>query len=239
MLIRTKCLAPEDSGGGSGGAPAPAPADAGITPQAPGDEPANPSKRELVDMRKELRDVRSALGSFTQMLQQMGRTPPAAPAESQSAAPQVDAPRGAQSSSEVAELRAELAFKDAVAERGIAGKQRKALERLWKSEQPQNLDGWLTETVESFGWGKGETPAATAAPSTPAPVSEPARIPPGTSNTGAPGADARTAIPTDIMLVDGGVFRAMSPEERRQRAEAFKRERTGSHNPFAARKTAK
>ena len=234
MLVRKLCAAEDSAGGGSAAAEAAVTTQAATTADAapvaavPGDEPAVPSKREWVDFRREQRELSGLLKSLQASA---GKTPAAATKEAaKDAAPDVV------TRAELQALRDENAIGRAVGDLGISPAHRARVEKLWRAEteRPADVAAWVRATADEFGMVPTK-PAAAAAP--PARTEPAAKLPPGTSNTGAPGADARTALPSDVTLIEGHAWKQLTDVEKKQRWESQKRERLGNYNPFAARKT--
>jgi len=159
------------------GADAPKPAgEASTTPAttaaAVSDEPLL-NKKEIVELRKETRETRDLVKQFLAKVD--GALPAASPATT--SASKSDTP-----TDDIKALRAEMAFKEAVADIGIplTRDQRQKLWKLHQAESPPDVGAWLNETVAAFGM----KPGAATAPTTPA---QSATTPPiASSNGGAP-----------------------------------------------------
>lgn len=222
-------MADEDQGGTP--PPAAPPSDGGSPPNSGGSDEQIRNFKEFVEARKEVRGVAKELVEVKTMLQSFQSfLNKAEPVKSQTP-PQAAVTSAPAANAEVQQLRQELALKEALADRGITDVgQRKAIERLYRAEGPQDIGQWLGDTVSQFDSFKKppEVKAAEPAPGTVAP----AKIPPGTSNTGPSGGDKRTLIPTDILQIDGEVWRGMSTEEKRSRWQQHKRSSLGDFNPF-------
>jgi hypothetical protein len=224
----------EIDGGGTTPPAAGAAADAaaGTTPSqpttAPGsDELAQPSKREWVEFRKDVREVLTHLRAAPRQEGQpaAGRTPAA------QAAPAAATPWGASE---------QLAFRDAIEESEIkvTVAQRKVLERLYRMDAPTISDpiAWVRENTETLGW-RARTPAAApvaAAPAAAAPA--PARQ----HDPGAPTGTAAgtTAIPDDPALLPQSVIDKMTPAEAKAHWQRWQASQRGFRHPFAAAREA-
>jgi len=109
---------------------------------------------------------------------------------------------------QLAQLRAEMALKDALSDRGVT-KEKALVMRLWKSEKPADVGVWLDETLRSI---KDVVPAAV--PSA-VPAAVPAAVPPplGQSNQGAPVRGANQGAPTKLTAMSEGEVQAMHPND--------------------------
>ena len=196
--------------------PAGADAPAGTGTAAPSTQPEKPADassqpevwRNVDEIKKALAEV-NALRS--QLRDTLGRTPGGSK----------DAPVPAPVADPVAELRAEMALKDAVADAGL-GQYRKRIEKLWRAENPPDVDSWLKATAEEMGWSTGGAPAKPAqipATETPPPTTATSR-----SIASHPGALTKEQI-------DG-----MSDVELKSHWEAFKKASGHFVHPGAAHK---
>lgn len=190
------------------------------------ERPAN--LREVVEMRKENRAIAKKLDDVLAAIQAPKTTP--SPAEAKRSE---QAASGTDVSAELAKLKADLALKDALADRGLDKGQRKIVERLFAAERPPNVDEWLDATLESLG-PKQPAPAA-AAPTTAA--TAPAGAP---SNTGAPAGGRGLQLPSNAALLPKEVLDSMSDAEAVRYYETIKRAAGPIQgNPFAFKKLAR
>lgn len=105
---------------------------------------------------------------------------------------------------------------------------RALIERLYKSESPENVETWLADTVAMFGLDKKPDPKTETQKVSPAPVAP---------DTGPAGLDRKNHLPDDILQVDGAVFRAMSPQEKDAYVQRYKRSRGMDVNVFAEKRS--
>ena len=127
----------------------------------------------------------------------------------------------------MAELRRELAFKDALSESGIvftAG-QRTRLAKLYAADKPSDATVWLATEIEGLGL-KPATPPAAAAPAGAAPAK-------GKSDTGAPGLAGRMSLPGNVLDAKKSDLEGMSHAEIKK---WFEQSTNRSGNPWARSK---
>lgn len=163
---------------------------------------------EIKDTLKEVRELRRQLQEAT------GRTPKPAetPASATTTAP----------ADPVAELRAEMALKDAIADADL-GQHRKRVERLWRAERPQDVAVWLKATAEEMGWKPGtETPV----------VKTPDQVPPTETPPPSPATQGRS-IPSNPSALTKEQIEGMSEKELKAHWEAFKRSSGTFVHPLA------
>jgi len=185
---------PTGSPGADASAPAPTPAP---------DGPKFAQLEEVVGLRKEVRKLTDLVASLNKPADQ-APTPKPKKAE----------PDGAVDVSAIeAKWERKLALKDAIADLGI-GAHRKAIERLYAAENPDDPASWLAQTAAEFGWAKPAPAPATPATPTPPPTPKPTPAP-GTSNLGPPGAESKLPLPDNIMQADLGALRGMSKADRK------------------------
>ena len=190
MLHRVgKLMAPEDSAGPGGTPPATppegaAPATPPVTPPE-SEVPANPSKADWKSYAVTQRKVLDALTAIADKL----NGPPPAPKEEKTQTPATPA-ASLKPADEVAQLRAEMALRDALADAGVTNAQhRKALEKMWRQDHPADAGAWVTEQVAILGWAPKTAPAEAPKPIVP---------PIAPSNTGAPATpNGRAELPAN------------------------------------------
>lgn len=126
--------------------------------------------------------------------------------------------------SDVAELRAELTLRDALADMGISprAKQRKIISDQYRMDRPDDVGSWLEEMSDALNLRSSKPIAAT--------VGHAPNIAPQATNLGAPQREERV-IPRDVRQIAPTDWAAMTPLERRDRFnDTMKAE--GRGNPF-------
>lgn len=177
-----------------------APADAAPagTPAPGADAQAQAAPADGADARR-WQDTFKRINDLEKLVK--GVLPVAAPKSEQK--PETQAAPADAAMQRVAELERRLALKDAFEDLGIkAGPAREVLEMAVKAANPEDVRGFIERYAGSFG-----APAA--------PASAPAQAAPRT-NTGAPAADPRTALPSDPRLMPKGVWQGLDPAERKK-----------------------
>lgn len=111
--------------------------------------------------------------------------------------------------SEVAQLRQELALKDAALEHGLTKEQRQRLDRLFKAEQPRDVEDWVGKTVAEMGWKKD--PDATKTTTKVDPTKPKVR-----TDLGAAGRSEGGQLPEDVTAIDPATWKSLTPQERRE-----------------------
>jgi hypothetical protein len=139
------------------------------------------------------------------------------------------------------ELEALRAQVDAQARRGLirdyadevgAKVSRKMLDRVVKLSQledPEDVHSWLSETFNEMGLIKAEAkeePKKAARPPDGRPVSP-------VTNSGTPAVDMTTNLPLNPMRIDPAMFKGMSSQERKDRAEKYLSSLGFNSNAFA------
>lgn len=114
----------------------------------------------------------------------------------------------AKAPNEVETLRAELAFKDVVAEVAphLTRAQRERLQKLIPNERPGDLESWVRSEVAAVGWDKPATSPATPPAKTPEQAKQ-------VTNPGAPGVGGRGIDPQTLGRSD---WPALSASEARK-----------------------
>lgn len=169
---------------------------------AQGDEWRNPA--EIKNALKELRALKAEVAS----LKSTG-----------------SAPRKAEPMSDVAELRAELTLRDALADMGLSprAKQRQIISAQYRMDRPDDVAGWLEEMSDALN-------LRTSKPAPVGVVGHPTITAPQATNLGAPQREERV-IPRDVRQIAPTDWAAMTPLERRDRFnDTMKAE--GRGNPF-------
>lgn len=119
---------------------------------------------------------------------------------------------------EVEALRAELAFKDLVADAAghLTRAQREALSQLHSMERPGNSEQWVAQKVAAMGWSR----EATAKPNEGQKTATPEKAS-HVTNTGAPGSSGGPANLADAVK-DAKVYMSLSPADRKKAWDAYK-----------------
>ena len=187
-----------------------------IAPDAGGgaDEPAQPSKREWADYRKEQRETQKKLDANTTALAALvastktGEKPKATETKT---APTADEATGALRV-ELDGLKSRQAFQDALDETDVplTKPQRKRLQSMFGHDKPEDAGEWLASALADLGIEKPKS-APTAA-TAPAPRATPAQAQ-TRSDTGPPGA---THGEIDLDKITGDALRAMPEDQRRK-----------------------
>lgn len=154
-------------------------------PSTDGEAWRNP--KEIKSYFQRVQRLEDQLGEALTLLK--GRTPPEQPKRDDKPPSEVDA------------LRAELKFRDAVADMAphLDRAKRERLQRLYVAERPGDLDTWVRSELAAVGWDK---PATTS----PAPVIPPEQV--RHASTGAPvvgsrGIDPKTLGRDEWMALSG------------------------------------
>ena|SRR3990167_3714457 len=196
--------------------PAGADAPAGTGTAAPSTQPDKPADAGQPEVWRNVDEIKKALAEVNalkgQLRDTLGRTPGGskdvpAPAP----APAVPDP--------VAELRAEMALKDAVADAGL-GQHRKRIEKLWRAEKPPDVEAWIKSTAAEMGW---------SAPAGHAPQVPPTETPP-------PSAGSSRSISSHPSALTKEQIDGMSDAELKAHWEAFKKSSGHFVHPGAAHK---
>lgn len=127
--------------------------------------------------------------------------------------------------SDVAELRAELTLRDALADMGLSprAKQRKIISDQYRMDRPDDVGSWLEEMSDALN-------LRTSKPMAPSVGHAPNVSVPQATNLGAPQREERV-IPRDVRQIAPTDWAAMTPLERRDRFDdTMKAE--GRGNPF-------
>lgn len=205
------------------------------TPAPDGDSERWTNKTEFVQVAKRSREngkgisaIGERLAKIEQMLTSQSGQTPAAPDDEPPKREQVRA-KDVQTNME--HRFADMEFRESLAEleQPLTKAQKNVLLRLYRADRPSNEDlpEWLAANMGAFP--KQETPAAIVPPVPQAPQ---------VSNSGgAPTVDPRSGLPVDIFAVDPTVWKALSPKEKAEHFESYKRSRGPQGNPFAALKT--
>lgn len=196
---------------------------------------ANPSKRDWAEWQKTTRTIRDQNASLRDEIKSLksmieGKLGTKSPASGK------DAPEASPTSDGVAEIRAELAIRDALDAAGVAdAKHRKAITRLFSAERPGpgELDSWLNDTMDQLGMKKAAAEAGEAVDTA---IPSPART---RSDTGAPFVAVGPVIPSHPSQVTQAQLAMMTPEQRKAHWEAYKRQSGMFEHPFAKMKQAR
>lgn len=195
------------------------------------DEPLY-NKREVVELRKEVRGIDGKLaglsGAVAELVKALSPKETPAPAKKEPIANTGDA-----AIARVAELERTIALKDAFSELGIKpGAGQDLIAKAVRQDNPENVREYVAKYASAFA------PAVTPEAPKPDPAPKETITRQVVANTGAPGVDPRHAIPVDLFQIDPGVWKGLSPEEKKARYQAYRRDRGGSFNPFADRQMA-
>ena len=184
--------------------PAPTPPAPAPVPVPPSDEAANPSKRDWANAQKELRDVTKKLDTVMAAIAGNGKpTPEPKPTPADT--------------SEVAVLRKEIAFRDAISDSGlpVSPALRKRLQEMYKSASPDDAGAWLAEVAADLGIKKSDPAAPPAAPV------PPPQAPPS-PNPGAPALKPNlTPDGRNLHQADGQAYKALPLDKRKELATQF------------------
>lgn len=210
---------PESAGAGGGVSPAPAadaaPAPSGQPVSAAPDVPAAPSHRDWNGLAQNIRGISQGIQQLVEKLSQQGPSPdgkaPAAKAEPV-ATGDVAAVK--------AEFQRELEFRDALDAHGVDPKHRAQLKRLYAAERPQDLESWMSDTVEAFGMK----------PKQPAPV-KPVVPPTAPSDTGPPVVASSGELDPNPNKWPSSVLEKMTPDEIKTAVDKWIN-RAGGRNPY-------
>ncbi len=226
--FRNWAIAPNAEGDPS--SPAGGVADVATTPTAETAKPApaDPLKafaesigwRNPDEIKASLKQTREQAKMLEQLLPMVQRLSKIMPQEAQEPAKKAAPP-----AADVTALRLAILELDTP----IPKDKRGLIERLYKSDSPENLDEWLASTVAELGIGK-----ATAAPAA-APVEKPKPV---TPDGGPPGVDRKAHLPDDLLdPAVGEAMKSMTPAEKRAFYEAYKRKRGMDVNVFADKRS--
>jgi len=177
--------------------------------QAQPDGEAWRNPKEIKDYFQRVQRLESQLGEALTLLK--GRTPEQPPSKP---------------ASEVDTLRADLAFRDLVADvaPNLDRGKRERLQRLYSLEKPTDPEAWVRSEVAVFGWDKPAT-----APAAPAPI--PAQVKQAT-NAGTPGVGSRGIDPSTLTRED---ISALSGPDLRAAFESIVNRDPSAGNMFAPR----
>jgi hypothetical protein len=225
-------MADETATTASGGAQG-TPADAG-TPaaQAGGADEPLLNKREVVEMRKELRGLKALIEGLQS---RPAAAPPAQVATqpdggnaTRTASPTTPAEQGV--ADRLAAMERELVLSKACAEFGIRpGPVQDQLERL-AAYLPRDQ---IRATAESLVKIQGKVPEAP--PATTAAAPPPPAIPAGKIDSGSPGSNPASTIPVNPLQWTEAIMKTMTADERKMRIEAWRATGT-SRNPHRGTK---
>lgn len=196
------------------------------TGAAGSDELAAPSKRELVESRKEQRETNRLLGLLlAQRSDGQARATVKEPAAQGSATTAVKWEAGDQ-----------LAFRDAIeeAELKLSVKQRQMLEKLYQTDRGTVTDpvAWVRDNAETLGWRK--PPGGSAAPP-PVVTGTPTKLDAGAPTGTAAGT---TTLPDDPALLTQSVIDRMTPQEAAAHLRRWNDSQKGFRHPFQAAREA-
>lgn len=225
-------MADENSGAGPA-APTPTPtADAIVgqlqqinAPQtAPGSDEPLLNKREVVDLRKEMRDAKAAMAATLEAIKALVPQSKAKPDQPPTATAHPDLVE------EVRMMRAENDLREGMLEAGVTDKQaRLAIQRLFKAERPQNIGDWLPGAIGVLGFAR--TGSSSPAPATP-PATPPQRAAPS-SDTGAPAGPRPTVFVVGMNPHEhAALFKSLSREDQAKAMAAWGAT-TPNANPYA------
>lgn len=182
--------------------------------------------KEVVELRKETRENSKRLESLLAKFENFA----AGAKPTKQDAVIANAPKGdsdaAALAAEVAALRAEKAFEEAISDKGISDRgQIKMLKRLFKSERPSDVGAWLDDAdIKNVFVKSSATDVATDSGARP--------IAP--SNTGAPAATGGTELPSHPGQLSQSVIDAMTPEQARDYYEKWRRKANEKNeHPYA------
>ncbi len=192
---------------GGNGTPPASPPGAG---NPPGSDGPRIDYKEIVGLRKETRELVDTFKAFLASEQERRAQKAAAKAGGTIPPPPASTPpaNGAAPSDEVQALRAEIAFKDALADAGVTdSKKKSALTRLWATEKPADVGSWLTQTMEDLGIS-----SANARPSAP-PVTDKPVLTPSNAGGAPVRGDVMAGVPKSIFEMPDSEIQKLSPQQ--------------------------
>lgn len=200
------------------------------------DELAQPSKREWVDFRKELRDQNQLL---KQLITAQAPKPDGSVRTQQQQSTQQQAPITTTATAPAWGASEQLAFRDALeeAEVKISVPQRKVLEKLYRADAGGITDAvaWVRENAATLGWHKAAGQVA-APPQTQQQQAPQQRVfDPGAPTGTAAGA---TSIPDDPALLPQSVIDQMTPADAAAHYKRWQEKQRGFRHPFQAAREA-
>ncbi len=207
----------------------PAPDGVAMEPTAQATQQEQPTLRELIERQKELRKQHKAFEAMAPLLEKLDKhltsLDSAVLKPEKKAAPQ-EPEKIAGKIVDVTGLRLAILELDTP----VPKDKRALIERLYKSEEPTDVDAWLRETVDALGISKpAPVTAAAVVAEKPKPV---------TPNGGPPGVDRKAHLPDDLLdPAVGEAMKSMTPQEKRAFYEAYKRKRGMDINVFAEKRS--
>lgn len=189
------------------------------------DEPLR-NKREVVELRKQTRNLERKVDELTEILKaNLGRTSeqPKPKAVAPEAEQRVSA--GKQALAELQDLKRELALEKALGAHGITGQARELIELAAKAAKPDDLHAFVAKYVppKKSGGDEGAPAAAAVAPQA---------APAAPTNTGAPAVGGQPFIPESPFALSPAAMAAMSDEDRIAHFERYVSKTSNSANPF-------
>lgn len=189
-------------------------------------------KQSMKALREQERLMKAALPALQELMKQQERAARAAqPAQATAST--------ADPLAEVQRMRAEIALRDAVADRGLSREQRKLVQKLFAADHPDDVEEWLDRTIAEYLPAQPQQAVTPKKPDVASPA-QPATPSPRVTDTGAPSAARGQQILSGHPSTwTEEAIKATPPAELQARLKKFYRDSgVSTGNPFADAKDA-